>query len=1036
MQSPAVESTTISYHCAAGEMTGRQRTAQRDNTQCLHPYRDSRPTTLSSSSAPHTFCSPALSPEDLESVICQSETTTHSGRADPPKITDYLPEEIEVIESARRKVVMDMLMTIGWNKNSTKKQKQSMHKYAREVVDEVKVSLDYPGPDTTSAVTTLVIQGLTYCRSRLMDNAEKECPPHYRDWFKPQDKSLSVEARRQYMRERKIVTYDSNVTHTYFLHAYINGRLVLFSHGGLAVVHLKTWYLDESSPLFDNNLRPMLTTTTCPMLSMSAIAVMCFIDRYVEGRLSKSGNVLRFASNPYADKYHNINKSMEAASNSDLHREPMKSYFQYLHDKGIRLLSDKLGLTSPTLIYIPTSLDELEPPSEAVNPATSHNAVSRFPVLPQREQTGPSATWSSAALYAQEGFVADQSALALYSEAEGSTYTQSDMYTPLAQESYTNLSMNSVDDLSLEAAQGTSSGWSGSSETTDSTFWSDPDVIHTRPWLVLGSVLSLACLTIVLTLTFPLTKHDVVPAPEQQKLSVLLHQYVLTGVAHEEEVERQRRHMRDVHYDAVGIAENGNQDFENGHQRVDVIEETEPTEITPLIPQHAPPAPSGEEQDAIGWWIAQLLVVVLLSVIPVSHITVIVLFGMNQTFIDGTSPFGVVIYAVVSMLALLVVLPLAPFSMDMHRWLNGIILTIFILSTLYTNFAFPFSQEMPLKVYFAQSVDLDMSRVVTALTGPHQFLSTVIIPRFLSAFDQALNCTDALDKPDLQTCKWAVGDVPSLSRHYGQGPTVLPGERDTVHYVTLQKDIDLKDLHTRLDKMTKQLSQIRVSLIGAESSKVHLQERVDQLACRLQGNEEKLAVYERRPSVANGAASPTEQDLPREQQLRQEVAELRSALKVAQVNLTAACSHMQQFQEISQANEVALSALNAAHDQYKTETEAQISKNELEYKALQDKLRSVDDDAIKGAACCIEKDAERDKCGFVDMINRLKEDATQHYDEVQSLRNSIRQARQKHQTQETRVRKLRSSETCNNAFQDRLTQQLQLAQSDIERETA
>jgi hypothetical protein len=57
----------------------------------------------------------------------------------------------------------------------------------------------------------------------------------------------------------------------------------------------------------------------------------------------------------------------------------------------------------------------------------------------------------------------------------------------------------------------------------------------------------------------------------------------------------------------------------------------------------------------------------------------------------------------------------------------------------------------------------------------------------------------------------------------------------------------------------------------------------------------------------------------------------RSALKVAQVDLAAARSHMQQFQEISQANEAALSALNATHDQYKTETEAQISKNEVGY---------------------------------------------------------------------------------------------------------
>ncbi|KAG1888888.1 uncharacterized protein F5891DRAFT_1217222 [Suillus fuscotomentosus] len=108
------------------------------------------------------------------------------------------------------------------------------------------------------------------------------------------------------------------------------------------------------------------------------------------------------------------------------------------------------------------------------------------------------------------------------------------------------------------------------------------------------------------------------------------------GYEDEEEIGRQRHQVRGVHYDAMDTAENGHHDFENGDQRVGVIEETEPTEITPLIAQHGQPTPS-----------------------------------------DGASPSGV--YAVVSMLALLIVLPLAPFSMNMHRWLNGIILIIFIL---------------------------------------------------------------------------------------------------------------------------------------------------------------------------------------------------------------------------------------------------------------------------------------------------------------------------------------------------------------------
>ncbi|KAG0693423.1 hypothetical protein DFH29DRAFT_396814 [Suillus ampliporus] len=387
----------------------------------------------------------------------------------------------------------------------------------------------------------------------------------------------------------------------------------------------------------------------------------------------------------------------------------------------------------------------------------------------------------------------------------------------------------------------------------------NPFVIHTHPWLVFVSALSLAYLTIVLALTFPLTKHGVVPAPEQQKLSVLLHQYVLTwvllvystsivtlggiyfitawnavvllgsvlacvegmtgarGYEDEEEIvegERQQRYVRGVRYDAVGTAENGHQDAENGHQR-GVIEETEPTEITPLIAQRGEPTPSGEEQGAIGWWIAQLLVVVPLPVILVSHIAVIVLFAMNQTLTDGASPSGV--YGAVSMLALSIVLPLAPFSMNMHRWLNGIILIIFVLSTLYTYLAFPFSQETPLKIYFAQSVDLDTSRVVTALTGPHQFLSTVIIPRFPSAFDRAINCTEAPDKLGLQTCKWEVGDafVPS------------PGGRNHPHGQIPASSLEKKGkwMTTSIERTGSNSARIKVQGLNTRSCTLQFSNR-------------------------------------------------------------------------------------------------------------------------------------------------------------------------------------------------------------------
>jgi len=83
---------------------------------------------------------------------------------------------------------------------------------------------------------------------------------------------------------------------------------------------------------------------------------------------------------------------------------------------------------------------------------------------------------------------------------------------------------------------------------------------------------------------------------------------------------------------------------------------------------------------------------------------------------------------------------------------------------------------------------------------------------------------------------------------------------------------------------------------------------------------------------------------------------------VTEIDLVNARSHVQQFQEISQANEFALATLSATHDEYKTSTEAQIARHEVctlvlryspliqpfglqsDYKALEQQLQSVQEE--------------------------------------------------------------------------------------------
>lgn len=118
-----------------------------------------------------------------------------------------------------------------------------------------------------------MIHGLTNSRSKLIKNAEKESLPYYIDNLEPEDKTLSAEDRQKYMAACRKAIYNSDNHHTYFLHGHKSGQLSMFSHPALQDVHLKQWYTDESSPLFDDTLRPILTTTTIPMLLMLAVGV-------------------------------------------------------------------------------------------------------------------------------------------------------------------------------------------------------------------------------------------------------------------------------------------------------------------------------------------------------------------------------------------------------------------------------------------------------------------------------------------------------------------------------------------------------------------------------------------------------------------------------------------------------------------------------------------------------------------------------------------------------------------------------------------
>ncbi|TFY82201.1 hypothetical protein EWM64_g1811 [Hericium alpestre] len=82
------------------------------------------------------------------------------------------------------------------------------------------------------------------------------------------------------------------------------------------------------------------------------------------------------------------------------------------------------------------------------------------------------------------------------------------------------------------------------------------------------------------------------------------------------------------------------------------------------------------------------------------------------------------------------------------------------------------------------------------------------------------------------------------------------------------------------------------------------------------------------------------------------------------------------------------------------------------------------------------EETEREKRDLVGVVSRLKEDSVQRDEEIQTLRASLKQARQEYQALETQLRELRSTENSTKFKLDSLSQQLQLAKDEAARATS
>ncbi|GAA6015704.1 hypothetical protein JCM11491_002452 [Sporobolomyces phaffii] len=167
----------------------------------------------------------------------------------------------------------------------------------------------------------------------------------------------------------------------------------------------------------------------------------------------------------------------------------------------------------------------------------------------------------------------------------------------------------------------------------------------------------------------------------------------------------------------------------------------------------------------------------------------------------------------------------------------------------------------------------------------------------------------------------------------------LTQAEDTNRQLALRKEIEGKTFQERLDKLTADHSSTRESLIAAQTSQEHLEQRVRDLVLQIEAKEEKLSIFEGRSATGDGDAGRTV-----EEQLQVSVAELRAELRSTKDELERTQKHVKQYQAIAETEGDSLRELTATYEEYKTSTETSLAEKDGEISSLRERLHSLTTD--------------------------------------------------------------------------------------------
>ncbi|KAG1857460.1 hypothetical protein F4604DRAFT_1931411 [Suillus subluteus] len=276
-------------------------------------------------------------------------------KSETHQITHYAPEDQSVIYWVWKLIIIDMIMVREW---LTKIEKAILQKAIRECINQANAKYTCV-LEATNDILVLVSQELSTVHGKLATISES----HIHHYNLELDESMLLKDHQQFLKDQQMVLYDMSKNNfaNYFLHwrNHKTGELVLFGHPSLIGTHLKGWYDNLLSLIYEESFRWKVDMTPDHMLTVSVAAVRCRIDRHVEGHLLRSGNVLQFGGDSYAHVEQGVYTVLVAAH--QVHPEKIDKFLYDLHQRGLKVMHKQMGVGSPVKalkVYIP-SADEL-----------------------------------------------------------------------------------------------------------------------------------------------------------------------------------------------------------------------------------------------------------------------------------------------------------------------------------------------------------------------------------------------------------------------------------------------------------------------------------------------------------------------------------------------------------------------------------------------------------------------------------------------------------------------------------------------------